>query len=89
MISYGFDNTYWYSQQGNISAAASWEDINLAIRFMAVDLPRHSAADSITVWVLSSVDGTANTAESNTVVLANAATLTITTAFLIISANFL
>lgn len=87
MISYGFDSTYWYSQQGDISAAAQWEDVNLAIRFMAVDLPRHVAADSITVWVLSSVDGTADAAVSNTVVLANAATLAITTACLFISAN--
>jgi hypothetical protein len=54
---------------------------------MAVDTPRHSVGDSITVWVLSSVDGTANTAISNTVVLANAATLAITTACLFISAS--
>jgi hypothetical protein len=80
MTSYGFNPTYWFS----IDSADDMHvfEAGLATRFLAVDLPRYTAGDSLTVWAMAKVeknnDGYVNDkAVSTTYELASAANLAI------------
>jgi hypothetical protein len=67
---YGFSSVYWYTAAVTTS---SWPEGELSYRFQAVDLPRYSVGDSISIWSLGSVtSGSANNVGATDVVLANA-----------------
>lgn len=66
---------------------AAWYDVSLATRFMAVDLPRNSGGDTLTIWAIADVEGVTADSIKNTVVLASAANLAVTAAFAILTAN--
>jgi len=67
---YGFSSVYWYTAAVTTS---SWPEGELSYRFQAVDLPRYSVGDSISIWSLGSVtSSSANNVGATDVVLANA-----------------
>ncbi len=55
----------------------SFFDVTLATRFLAFDLPRYTAGDTLTVWAIAYVDGTLDTTVENSLELASAANLAI------------
>ena len=87
MISYGFDPTYWFSSDTGTAMVAMTNGMT-AMRFMAVDLPRNTVGDTLTVWVTTLIASTGS-AVSNTVVLADAANLALTTACVLLTASLM
>ena len=66
---YGFSDVYWHT---DADTSAVWPEGELTYRFQAVDLPRYSVGDTISIWSLGSVLSTTNNAGATDVVLANA-----------------
>jgi hypothetical protein len=67
---YGFSDVYWHTDADTTDA---WPEGVLTYRFQAVDLPRYSVGDSISIWSLGSVtSSSANNEGATDVVLANA-----------------
>jgi len=70
---YGFSDVYWHT---DADTTDTWPEGVLTYRFQAVDLPRYSVGDSISIWSLGSVETTDTNNEGATdVVLANATML--------------
>jgi hypothetical protein len=66
----------------------SFED-GFSLRFMAVDLPRSSGGDELTIYSYAVVSDELGDIEKDTVVLANAMIFAISTASLLATAIFL
>lgn len=83
---YGFSNVYWFTD----AVTTSWPKGELAYRFQAVDLPRYSGGDSISIWSLGSVTtSTANNVGPTAVLLASAHMLAATTAAALVCSTLL
>ena len=67
---YGFSDVYWHT---DADTTDTWPEGVLTYRFQAVDLPRYSVGDTISIWSLGSVEtSSANNEGATDVVLANA-----------------
>ena len=67
---YGFSDVYWHT---DADTSAVWPEGELTYRFQAVDLPRYSVGDTISIWSLGSVlTSSTNNEGATDVVLANA-----------------
>jgi hypothetical protein len=67
---YGFSNVYWHT---DADTSDVWPQGVLTYRFQAVDIPRYSVDDTISIWSLGSVEtSSVNNEETTDIVLANA-----------------
>jgi hypothetical protein len=84
---YGFSDVYWHT---DADTTATWPEGVLTYRFQAVDLPRYSVGDSISIWSLGSVtSSSANNEGATDVVLANAHMLFSTAAAALVCSTLL
>ena len=84
---YGFNDIYWFTAA---VTTADWPVGDLAYRFQAVDLPRYSGGDSMSIWSLGSVTASsANNVGPATFVLANAQMIAATTAAVLVCSTLL
>ena len=59
------------------------------MRFLAVDLPRSSVGDIISLYVSAKIDGVTTSTELNSLVLTDAVNLTITSACILLTTSLI